>query len=57
MSLMQLLLASAPASGIVTGGLVMNLDAGNAASYPGSGTAWTDFSGTGNHLTLQNSPT
>jgi len=44
-------------TGIVTSGLVMNLDAGNAASYPGSGTAWTDLSGTGNHLTLQNSPT
>ncbi len=57
MSLMQLILASAPASGIVTNGLVLHLDAGNASSYPGSGSTWTDLSGTGNHLTLQNSPT
>ncbi len=28
-------------------GLVMHLDAGDAASYPGSGTAWTDLSGKG----------
>jgi hypothetical protein len=28
-------------------GLVMHLDAGNAASYPGSGTTWTDLSGKG----------
>jgi len=32
---------SAPAS-IVTTGLVLSLDAGNPASYPGSGTTWTD---------------
>lgn len=59
MSLLQLLLASAaaPSSGIVTSGLVMHLDAGNASSYPGSGTTWTDLSGNGNNLTLQNSPT
>ena len=31
----------APAS-IVTTGLVLSLDAGNPASYPGSGTTWTD---------------
>ena len=35
-------------------GLVMHLDAGNVASYPGSGTTWTDLSGNGNHGTLQN---
>ena len=29
----------------VTAGLVLNLDAGNAASYPGSGTTWTDTVG------------
>jgi hypothetical protein len=27
---------------ITTAGLVLNLDAGNPASYPGSGTTWTD---------------
>jgi len=43
--------------GIVTDGLVMHLDAGNAASYPGSGTTWTDLSGNGNHATLTNGPT
>ena len=59
MSLVQLLLASAaaPASGIVTSGLVMHLDAGNAASYPGSGTVWTDLSGNSNNGTLTNGPT
>ena len=35
----------------ITNGLVLALDAGNPKSYPGSGTAWTDLSGT-NHLTL-----
>ena len=29
----------------VTAGLVLNLDAGNVASYPGSGTSWTDTVG------------
>jgi hypothetical protein len=42
---------------IVTDGLVLHLDAGNAASYPGSGTTWTDLSGNGNHATLINGPT
>lgn len=46
-----------PVPGIVTSGLVMHLDAGNAASYPGSGTAWTDLSGAGNNGTLINGPT
>jgi hypothetical protein len=44
-------------SSIVTSGLVMHLDALDAASYPGSGTAWTDLSGNGNNATLVNSPT
>jgi len=47
----------AAASGIVTTGLVLNLDAGNLASYPGSGTTWTDLSGYGNNATLTNGPT
>ena len=46
-----------PRGGIVTSGLVMHLDAGNASSYPGSGTAWTDLSGNGNNGTLTNGPT
>jgi hypothetical protein len=41
---------------IVTSGLVLNLDAGNPASYPGSGTTWFDLSGNGNNGTLVNSP-
>jgi hypothetical protein len=42
---------------IVTSGLVINLDAGNASSYPGSGTTWTDLSGNGNNGTLTLGPT
>jgi len=42
---------------IVTDGLVLHLDAGNGASYPGSGTTWTDLSGNGNDGTLTNGPT
>ena len=42
---------------IVTNGLVLALDAGNTKSYPGSGTAWTDLSGNGNHGTLTSGPT
>jgi hypothetical protein len=42
---------------IVTSGLVLNLDAGNPTSYPGSGTTWTDLSGNGNTGTLTNGPT
>ena len=40
----------------VTTGLVLNLDAGNASSYPGSGTTWTDLIG-GNNGTLLKSCT
>jgi hypothetical protein len=39
---------------IVTNGLVLNLDAGQQDSYPGSGTTWTDLSGSGNNGTLVN---
>jgi hypothetical protein len=42
---------------IVTNGLVLNLDAGQQNSYPGSGTTWTDLSGNGNTGTLTNGPT
>lgn len=37
---------------IVRSGLVLNLDAANPKSYPGSGTAWRDLSGNGNDFTL-----
>ena len=37
---------------IVTSGLVWHVDAGNSSSYPGSGTTWTDISGTNKNVTL-----
>lgn len=39
---------------IVTNGLLLNLDAGNSKSYPGSGTTWSDLSGNNNTGTLTN---
>ena len=45
------------ASSIVTSGLQLYLDAGQAASYPGTGTAWTDLSVNGRNGTLTNGPT
>ena len=48
---------SAAAGSIITTGLMLYLDAGNASSYPGSGTAWTDLSGNGNNGTLTDGPT
>ena len=36
---------------IVTDGLVLALDAGNAKSYPGSGNTWYDLSGNGRNFT------
>lgn len=41
----------------VTSGLLMNLDAGNGISYPGSGTTWYDLSGNGKNGTLTNGST
>jgi hypothetical protein len=41
----------------VTSGLVLELDAGNIKSYPGSGTTWFDKSGNVNNGTLTNGPT
>lgn len=41
----------------VTNGLVLNLDAANIKSYPGSGTTWSDLSGNNNSGTLINGPT
>lgn len=42
---------------IVRDGLVLNLDAGEPSSYPGSGTTWTDLSGSSITGTLTNGPT
>jgi len=42
---------------IITNGLVLNLDAANNKSYPGTGTAWRDLSGNNNTGTLTNGPT
>ena len=42
---------------IVTTDLQLYLDAGDASSYPGSGTAWTDLSGNSRNGTLTNGPT
>ena len=42
---------------IVTTGLQLYLDAGNASSYSGSGTTWTDLSGNSRDGTLTNGPT
>jgi hypothetical protein len=36
--------------------LLVELDAGVTASYPGTGTTWTDLSGSGNSATLSGSP-
>ena len=38
---------------IITDGLVLNLDADDNNSYPGSGTNWGDLSGNGNDFTLE----
>lgn len=43
--------------GIVTDGLVLNLDAGFNPSYPTTGTSWYDLSGNTNNGTLTNGPT
>lgn len=42
---------------VIQSGLLLDLDAGNLSSYPGSGSVWTDLSGNGNTTTLVNSPT
>jgi hypothetical protein len=45
-----------PSGGIVTNGLIIQLDASNATSYPGSGTTWFDITST-NNGTLTNGAT
>ena len=42
---------------VVTTGLQLYLDAGNASSYPGTGTTWTDLTVNGRNGTLTNGPT
>jgi hypothetical protein len=42
---------------IATTGLLLYLDAGNPASYPGSGTTWTDLSSNANNATSLNGTT
>lgn len=39
---------------IPSSGLIVELDAANLKSYPGTGTAWYDLSGNGNDATLYN---
>ena len=53
---MQMRKVNADPATIVTNGLVLNLDASNVSSYPGSGTSWFDLSGNGNNGTLYNGP-
>ena len=43
--------------GIVTNGLVLNIDAGFTPSYPTTGNTWYDVSSGGNNGTLTNGPT
>lgn len=42
---------------ITTSGILLCLDAGNSKSYPGSGTSWSDLTGTNSVSTLTNGPT
>ncbi len=41
---------------MITEGLILNLNAGNPASYSGSGSTWYDTSGSNRHFTLNNNP-
>ena len=43
MILQRALMGATNSGGLVTSGLVFHLDAGNPASYPGSGSTWTDL--------------
>jgi len=43
-------------TGYTTSGLTLNMDAGNYASYPTTGTKWVDISGNYNNGTLTNGP-
>ena len=46
-----------PKLDIVTQNLVVNLDAGNRSSYTGSGTTWSDISGSSNNCVFSSTPT
>ena len=50
---------SVPYSTLTTSGLVVHLDASNSSSYSGSGSTWTDISGSSTtyNASLNNSPT
>jgi len=53
----ELVIGDLPGAGpsIITSGLTLNLDAGNASSYSGTGTAWNDLSGNGYTATMTSS--
>ena len=53
----NLMAANFQYEGIVTDGLVLNLDAGFVGSYPTTNTTWYDLSGNTNNGTLTNGPT
>ena len=48
--------ASTTQQSIITGGLLLNLDASSSISYGGSGSTWSDLSGANNHATLSGNP-
>jgi Concanavalin A-like lectin/glucanases superfamily len=50
----EAVIAPAAKAAIVSSGLILNLDAGNSSSYPGSGSSWSDLSGNGLNVTLNN---
>ena len=50
-------MATIGGSNIVKSGLVLELDAANARSYPGSGTTWSNLSGNNYSGSLVNGPT
>ena len=49
--------APIPAPTFITTGLFRWYDANNPASYPGTGTTWTDLQGSGYNMILTNGPT
>ena len=56
-SISKMLGTAFASTGIVTSNLMQYLDAGNVASYPGSGSTWTDLSTNAKNSTLANGPT
>ena len=47
---------AADLTAIVSTNLMLNLNAGNATSYPGTGTTWNDLSGNANNASIVNGP-